>query len=459
MPEVSTGVTHCSQHHSFPSVTTNKSLKDCLRHFTPAWFAVIMGTGAISILFHNYPYPTRTLYIFTFIIFFLNLVLFIIFNILTIARYVIFPDIWSIMIRHPVQSLYLGCYPMGGSTLINIGVSLIYQQYGFGGKPFLYFLWAMWWLEVGLSFLCVFPLVHIMKTRQDHTLSRMTAIWLLPIVTFVVASSTGGVIAPALLPFSRYHALITLTLSAYMVFVGLAFAFMILSIYFLRLITYGLPQGASVISVFIPLGPMGQGGYAILLLGQGFRSILPSDDGSVLSDQNTGEVLNVICIAAAFVLWSIATAWLLYALLAVAEVANPQGEAQRFPFKLPVWGLIFPNGVYANLTLRLALELDITCLRIWGAIWAPITLLVWSLVFTRTLTLLRYGRIFESPCIEEVDMTRKNQKDLLEEMTYSHQERQATRRGEHNIETTQMNEEPIWRSGSSNTTIRPQDTL
>ena len=168
----------------------------------------------------------------------------------------------------------------------------------------------------------------------------MTAVWLLPVVTLVVGSSTGGVLAGALLPLSEYHALLTLALSTVMVAIGLALAFMILTMYFLRLIVYGVPQGASVISVFIPLGPMGQGGYSILLLGQGYRSILPLKNNSqVLTDSVTGETINVICVCVAFVLWSLATMWLLYAILAVQEVLRQAW----FPIKLPFWGLIFPT--------------------------------------------------------------------------------------------------------------------
>lgn len=51
---------------------------------------------------------------------------------------------------------------MGATTLINVAVGLIYQQYGFGGRPFLYVLWAIWWADVVLSFLCAFVLVFIM---------------------------------------------------------------------------------------------------------------------------------------------------------------------------------------------------------------------------------------------------------------------------------------------------------
>ncbi|KAJ3525696.1 hypothetical protein NM688_g8366 [Phlebia brevispora] len=397
------------------SSSSRKTLKDCVRHFTPAWFAVIMGTGAISILFHNYPYADNStpMKMFTYIFFFLNLALLVVFNVLTLARYIIFPDIWGIMIRHPVQSLYIGCYPMGAATLINIGVGLIYEEYSFGGRGFLYFLWACWWVDVILSFICAFalPLYRNRKTIQDHALSRMTAIWLLPVVTLIVASSSGGVLAPALLPLSEYHALLTLTLSAFMVAVGLALAFMILTMYLLRLIVYGVPQGASVISVFIPLGPMGQGGYSILLLGQGFRTILPLKNNSqVLTDAATGETINVICVCVAFVLWALGTMWLLYAILAVQEVLR----STRFPFKLPFWGLIFPNGVYANLTIQLYRDLDINSLRVWGAIYSGVTLCLWIIVFIRTLTMLRSGAIFESPCIEEIDMARGMEKHTEE---------------------------------------------
>ena len=100
--------------------------------------------------------------IFTFIFFFLNLALFVLFTICTIARYILFPEEWRIMIRQPAQSLYLGCFPMGATTLITISVVQIDLEYGFGGKGFLYALWALWWLDVAISFICAFIVVHVM---------------------------------------------------------------------------------------------------------------------------------------------------------------------------------------------------------------------------------------------------------------------------------------------------------
>ena len=124
----------------------------------------LSGTGSISILFLNYPYgsETKTMQVFTYIFFFLNLALFIIFNALTVARYIFFPDIWSIMIQHPTQSLFIGTYPMGLATLISVAVGLVYERDHFGGKAFLYTIWGIWWLDVVISILCAFAIVHIM---------------------------------------------------------------------------------------------------------------------------------------------------------------------------------------------------------------------------------------------------------------------------------------------------------
>ena len=135
----------------------------CTAHYSLLCSGCV-GTGAISILWHNYPYlnDSPTFKIFTLIFFFLNLTLFVIFNVLTILRYMLFPDIWGIMMQHPVQSLYIGCYPMSVTTLINIAVGEIHQQYGYGGKGFLYFIWAIWWADIVLSLICTFAIVHVM---------------------------------------------------------------------------------------------------------------------------------------------------------------------------------------------------------------------------------------------------------------------------------------------------------
>ncbi|TBU49463.1 voltage-dependent anion channel-domain-containing protein [Dichomitus squalens] len=365
-------------------------LVECIRHFTPAWFAAIMGTGVIAILWHNspYAYDSRTVKVFAYTFFFLNLLLFIFFNILTILRYTMFPEICPAFIYHPTQSLFLGTYPMGAATLINVAVGVIYTEDGFGGKPFLYTLWAFWWVDVALSVMSAYGIVHIMFTRQKHALESVTAVWLLPVVPLVVISSSGGVLAAPLLNYSASNSLITLVISTVLVIMGLTLAFMMLSLYFLRLAIHGVPRGGGVVSVYIPLGPLGQGGYSILLLGAGFNSILPLHYGSsaVLRLETVGQIIEVATLGLALTLWSMASLWLVYGAIATIDVI----WHEKILFRQAFWSLVFPNGVYANLTIQLYRVTDSTFFRVWGAIYA--------------LTTLVFGAMFRTPCLDDVDI-------------------------------------------------------
>ena len=168
----------------------------------------------------------------------------------------------------------------------------------------------------------------------------MTAMWLLPVVTLIVASSSGGVLCRAVQVYSQPHALQILTVSVFMVTVGLSLALMILTIYLMRLILYGLPRGTSILSVFLPVGPTGQAGYAILLIGQNINILLPfPSQSNFLSSSSTGAAIEAVSICVSFLLWSLATMWIMYALLAVYS----ELRQSRVAFRISFWGLVFPN--------------------------------------------------------------------------------------------------------------------
>lgn len=87
----------------------------------------------------------------------------------------------------------------------------------------------------------------------------MGAAWLLPIVACVVAAASGAIVAEVL-PDPQY-ALGTLIASIVLWGVGLPFALMVIVIYLMRLMLHNIPENAVIVSMFLPLGPLGQGGY------------------------------------------------------------------------------------------------------------------------------------------------------------------------------------------------------
>lgn len=339
-------------------------------------------------LFFAFPYGqgSQPMAILSLIFYLLNICLFLLFNASTIACLVIEPKAFIRLLKHPSYSLFFSCYPMGATTILNVSVTVVYSYYGIGGKQFVYLLWVMWWINVVISAMCFWGGTYLMITRHSHSLPAMTAAWILPVVTFVVASSTGAVIAKALRDFSAQSALITITVSAFMVTLGLFLASMMLTVYILRLVVYGFPEGLSVLSVFLPLGVSAQAAYSVSLIGAEFRALLPmvSSNSQFFSLYSSGETINIFCSTTSFLLWSWAVLWISYALLGLVHILR----ATKIQFKLTAWGLVFPNGVFSNLTIHLADVFDSRFFRVLGAIYSILTLLLWCYISYNTLLMI-----------------------------------------------------------------------
>jgi hypothetical protein len=137
----------------------NRGWRRVVRNFTPSWFAVNMGTGIVSALLHNLPYPALWLIYISYIFFCLNILLFNTFLVVSILRYTLWPEIWSAMIQHPQQSLFVGTMPMGLATIVNMIVFVCVPAWG-GGTWKL--AWGLWWVDVVFSVATCFYLPFIM---------------------------------------------------------------------------------------------------------------------------------------------------------------------------------------------------------------------------------------------------------------------------------------------------------
>jgi len=304
--------------------------------------------------------------------------------------------------RHPVQSLYLGTFPMGFATIIIAAIGIVRVYFDFGGDGLVWALWALWWVDVAVSIAIAFGQLHFMMTRHDHKINSMTSIWLLPIVTLIVAASAGAVVGEALFPIDVGRACLTLATSLFLCVIGISLALMVIVIYLQRLILHGLPQGLFIFSVYLPLGPLGQSGYAFLTMGQSARMFFPLASGgttNVFADSSAPHVIYAIAWLVSFALWSLATAWVALAVLALTDTLRKG----LLPFKITFWGMIFPNGVYANLTIQLGVSIDSTILKVWGSIYAIFTFALWIFATARTLPSVWDGSIFEAPCIGEAN--------------------------------------------------------
>ncbi|KAI9832804.1 MAG: hypothetical protein M1819_004024 [Sarea resinae] len=354
----------CEQDDKGVAIREERGFRRAIKNFTPSWFAVTMGTGIVSILLHNLPFNGIWLYWLSILIFALNVLLFNLFVVITVLRYALYPEIWPLMIRHPAQSLFLGTIPMGLATIVNMIVFVCVPA------------WGQWTV---------------------YLLSSMTAIWLLPVVSTIVAAASGGIVANAL-P-NPQHALWTLIISYVLWGTGVPLAMVILSLYFLRLTVHHLPPREAIVSVFLPLGPLGQGGFAIMQLGTVAMKTFPNT--GTLSEQTThaGEILYVVGWLVALIMWGFGLVWLFFALASISR--------GRFPFNMGWWGFTFPLGVFTTSTTMLGKEMPSKFFDVLGTIFSVAVVLLWIMVAAGTLKRAWTGVLFIAPCLQELEGRRE----------------------------------------------------
>lgn len=241
-----------------------------------------MGTGIVGDLLLLIPFHARWLYYLSIVFFALNSLLFILAFVTSFIRYTLYPEIWGVMIRDPANSLFLACIPIGFAVLVELWVGICVPVWGPWAVTF---AWVCWMIDtiaavaitVSIPFL-MYDLkalppgqrqlaanVHTrMANKSPIGLERITAAQLLPIAATVVAAGVGGVVADAL-P-NPQHALGTL-LTCYVIWgMSMPLALTIIVIYYQRLTLHKLPSREVIVSCFLPLGPLGYGGYGYVLL-------------------------------------------------------------------------------------------------------------------------------------------------------------------------------------------------
>lgn len=217
------------------------------------------------------------------------------------------------------------------------------------GDWLIYLAWAFWWIDVWLSIATCITMPFIVMHRHRPGLQNITAALLLPIVPAVVAAATGGIIAEVL-P-NKAHAMTTVITSYVLWGIGESFSACVLALYFHRLTIHSIPPKEVIVSVFLPIGPLGQGGYGIQQLGKVALALVPESNAFGGVAVRAGEILYVLGVFLAIIMWGFALVWLSFALISIVTMQN-------FPFNMGWWGFTFPLGVVATCTGALAENLD-----------------------------------------------------------------------------------------------------
>ena len=356
-----------------------------IRHFTPNWFTVTMGTGVVALILPELPFAHSIMAHLAVLLWQFNIALFLMFSLLYVLRWIIYPTEAKQIFSHASMSLFLGAIPMALATIINGYLKFGIHLYGDWVVPFAQLLW---YIDVLLAVSIAWIVPFYMYNRQQHELQSMTAVWLLPIVACEVAAATGGLLLPHI---AVGQQALGILLGGYVLWgISVLPAFAILTILMLRLALHKLPSKELAISSWLALGPIGTGALALLILGAQAPQVL-----AVIDQQSLGLFCQQAGIVVSLILMGFGLWWLGIAVLTTLKHAKT-----ALPFNLGWWGLTFPLGVFTLAVLNLAQQLHVSFIQSIGYALAVILIMLWLVVVTKTAQGFYRGSLFLSPCLK-----------------------------------------------------------
>ena len=358
--------------------------REVIRQFTPNWFAATMGTGILSAVLTQLPVTIPGVFQLAEALWMLNIVLFLTFSALYIARWAMFFDEARRVFGHSTVSMFFGTIPMGLATLINGLLTFGLPRWGDAVLPLAELLW---WLDVAMSLACGVLIPFLMFTRQEHRIDQMTAVWLLPLVACEVAAVSGGLLAPHL---ADSHSQFGVLITSYVLWaMSVPVAFSILTILLLRMALHKLPHESMAASSWLALGPISTGAFGLIVLGA---------DSPLIFNANglpgVGEIASGLGLIGGVILWGVGVWWCLMALLITARYLR-----NGIPFNLGWWGFTFPLGVFALTTLKLGAVLHLGFFAVLGTLLVVALTVLWLVIMKRTVNGAYKGELFVSPCI------------------------------------------------------------
>lgn len=148
-----------------------------------------------------------------------------------------------------VDRLCVGSYNLFSSDICNVSHVISWILY----------------LVIGPSLQTVLIIISLLTficrmSNQRSELAEMTALYLIPIVSVVIAATSGGLVAGAI-P-NRDHQLWTLIICYILWGIGSPLSWIILTLYFLRMTIHKPLKREVIVSLLLPIGPLGLSGFS-----------------------------------------------------------------------------------------------------------------------------------------------------------------------------------------------------
>lgn len=254
-----------------------------------------MGTGMSADLLFAFPYEARWLKICSYPMFATTIILFLYYQLMSIVHFVFylkdrsFSEYTNQYFRNIAVNTGWGTYPMGLVTIINYLNMLAQERISshVKAKHVMRLVYVLWWYVIGISLLCAWGITFLIwqkhyngplgkhRSYQEKVMfENLNSPLLLMVIPLVVASSCSGLFTMNdlfLATFDRNIQLMTLVVTMLLWCQSIGFVAILFALNFWNFYVNKLPAMMQAFTIFLFLGPMGQGAYGINLLTEDIR--------------------------------------------------------------------------------------------------------------------------------------------------------------------------------------------
>jgi C4-dicarboxylate transporter/malic acid transport protein len=350
-----------------------------LQNFGPNWFASVMGTGIVATAGVGLPIHVHGLHVFSRVVWVFAAVLLVALLVAVTVQWFRHPTVARSHSHNPQMAHFYGACPMAlmtvGSGAILIGKDLL------GARFAVDLAWVLWTAgTVGGLFTAV-SIPFVMFTQFNVEPDAAFGGWLMPVVPPMVSAAAGALLIPHM---ASGTGRTTMLYGCYAMFgLSLFAGLIIISMIWSRLAHYGTSGTARVPTLWIVLGPLGQGITAAGLLGTAAALAVPAD---------LAKAMNFFAVLFGVPVWGFALLWIVLATSLTVRTLR-----RGMPFALTWWSLTFPVGTFVTGTTQLAVHTGLPAFRVAALLAYAGLLCTWGLVAARTARGSVGGSLFAPP--------------------------------------------------------------
>ncbi|MEJ2867193.1 TDT family transporter [Actinomycetospora sp. OC33-EN08] len=340
--------------------------RDMVANLGPNWYSSIMGTGIVGGAAATLPIRFPGLRVFGTVVWGLAAVLLVLLTAAWAVHWIRHTETARGHAANPVMGQFWGAVAMGVMTVGAGAGSLGGPVLGEGTAVAVD--WVLWSVGTAIGLVTTAAIPYLMITRGEVAADGAFGGWLMPVVPPMVSAANGALLVGHLPAGTGKE---TMLLACYAMFgISLFATLAILPQIWNKLVVHGQGPAATVPTMWIVLGPLGQSVTAANLLGTQARGVLPEPYAT------GAEVFGLLY---GVPTWGFAMVW-----MALAVAVTVRTARQGMPFALTWWSFTFPVGTCVTGTSALAARTHLPAFA-WGALALYVLLvLAWAVVAART---------------------------------------------------------------------------